>query len=249
MDNNLIKTKIVDNYPIVKISSRIIAEETNKLHKNVVADIRNLIDNLTGCDVSPLEYTFEISEYKDKKGEMRKEYLLTKKEALLLISGYNPVLRAKIIDRLEELEKQLQPKMPTHIEALRLYADELEKNQLLLQQNNQQATQIKEMQPKVDIYEKFLECKNAISMSQYTAILSSNGFDIGRNRIFKYLKDDKLLQSNNTPYQKYRDMELFEVIMVETEAGWKPKTLITSKGMKYVYDLLIKKFKRYRTLY
>jgi len=249
MDNNLIKTEIVDNYPIVKISSRIIAEETNKNHADILRDIRNLIEKLGQSKYADSSYTFELSEYNNSQGKKQPEYLLTKKEALLLISGYNPVLRAKIIDRLEELEKQLQPKMPTHIEALRLYADELEKNQLLLQQNNQQATQIKEMQPKVDIYEKFLECKNAISMSQYTAILSSNGFDIGRNRIFKYLKDDKLLQSNNTPYQKYRDMELFEVIMVETEAGWKPKTLITSKGMKYVYDLLIKKFKRYRTLY
>ena len=51
-------------------------------------------------------YVFELSEYKDKKGEMRTEYLLTKKQLLLLISGYDVILRARIIDRLEELEKQ-----------------------------------------------------------------------------------------------------------------------------------------------
>ena len=136
----------------------------------------------------------------------------------------------------------------TYLEALKELVVKEEQNQLLLQQNNEQASQIKEMQPKVDIYERFLECKNSIDFSEFSAILSSNKFDIGRNRILKHLKEDKIFQRNNTPYQQYRNLGLFEVIMVETDIGWKPKTLITSKGMKYVYDLLVKKFRRRKSL-
>lgn len=50
------------------------------------------------------EYTFKLSEYIDKKGEKRPQYELNKKASLLLASGYDVVLRAKIIDRWESLE-------------------------------------------------------------------------------------------------------------------------------------------------
>ncbi|CUN22977.1 Rha family transcriptional regulator [Parabacteroides distasonis] len=54
------------------------------------------------------EYIFKISEYIDKKGETRPKYELNKKACLLLASGYNIQLRAKIIDRWEELELEKQ---------------------------------------------------------------------------------------------------------------------------------------------
>lgn len=49
-------------------------------------------------------YIVEESSYKDDKGELRTMYLLNKKASLLLASGYNVTLRAKIIDRWELLE-------------------------------------------------------------------------------------------------------------------------------------------------
>lgn len=49
-------------------------------------------------------YIVEESSYKDDKGELRTMYLLNKKASLLLASGYNVTLRAKIIDRWEALE-------------------------------------------------------------------------------------------------------------------------------------------------
>ncbi len=49
-------------------------------------------------------YLIESSTYKDAKGEERSVYVLNKKACLLLASGYDVVLRAKIINRWEELE-------------------------------------------------------------------------------------------------------------------------------------------------
>ena len=118
------------NYLSIKetMSSLEIAETTGKEHKIVMRDIRNLIDNLNksyGYRSVPVdeikkdyhfatsqnkisEYIFKISEYIDKKGETRPKYELNKKACLLLASGYNIQLRAKIIDRWEELELEKQ---------------------------------------------------------------------------------------------------------------------------------------------
>lgn len=75
-----------------------IAEVTGKEHKNVMRDIRNILEQ--GVN----QLNFELLEYKDAKGEMRPIYHLTPKGCLILASGYNAVLREKIIDRLFELE-------------------------------------------------------------------------------------------------------------------------------------------------
>ena len=75
-----------------------VAEVTEKNHKEVLRDIRNLI----GQGVN--QRNFALIEYKDAKGEMRPCYHLTPKGCLILASGYNAVLREKIIDRLFELE-------------------------------------------------------------------------------------------------------------------------------------------------
>lgn len=75
-----------------------IAEVTERSHKNVLRDIRNLLEQ--GIN----QLNFELIEYKDAKGETRPMYYLTPKGCLILVSGYNAVLREKIIDRLFELE-------------------------------------------------------------------------------------------------------------------------------------------------
>lgn len=80
------------------MSSIEIAELTGKEHKNVLRDIRNLLNQ--GVN----QLNFEPVEYKDAKGEMRIRYELTRKGSLILASGYNALLREKIIDRWEELE-------------------------------------------------------------------------------------------------------------------------------------------------
>jgi Rha family phage regulatory protein len=82
------------------MSSREIAELTGKEHYNVMRDIKSLQDQVGD------RLKFEVVEYMDAKGESRPMYLLDKKQTLLLVSGYNALLRLKIIDRWEELERQ-----------------------------------------------------------------------------------------------------------------------------------------------
>lgn len=79
-----------------------IAETTGRIHKNVMRDIRNLLDQLE----DRAEFNFELGSYQDANGQNRPCYILTKKDCLLLASGYDANLRAKIINRWELLETE-----------------------------------------------------------------------------------------------------------------------------------------------
>jgi len=87
----------------VTMSSREVAELTGKEHKNVMADIRNMFEEL---GVHSAEFS---AQYQDSTGRMLPCFNLPKKLTLNLVSGYSAKLRMKIIDRLEELENSIKP--------------------------------------------------------------------------------------------------------------------------------------------
>ena len=105
------------------MTSREIAVLTGKAHPKVTADILNLCAALE-TDAAGFRCT-----YKDAAGRPQVEYVLQKRETLILVSGYSVVMRAKIIDRWQDLErKAAEPavvafKIPQTLgEALRLAA-------------------------------------------------------------------------------------------------------------------------------
>lgn len=77
-----------------------IAELTDKQHFNVLRDVRNLIDQEAITAIS-----FEASEYRDPSGKQNTLYTLDFQATLVLITGYNARLRARVIDRWIKLEK------------------------------------------------------------------------------------------------------------------------------------------------
>lgn len=148
-----------------------IAEVTGKQHSNVMRDIRSVLKQ----GVSQIN--FELAKYEDKQGKMRDMFTLTPKGCLILASGYDALLREKIINRLEKLEKNSKPQLPeTYLDALKqLVASEEQKQQLALE-NKRQAqelevkdaqitelnTAVSEMQPKVSYVDTILQCKDTV---------------------------------------------------------------------------------------
>ena len=97
----------------VSMTSLEIAELTGKEHKHVVRDIRNMIEQLGITDSS-----FAAS-YKDQQLIDRPCFNLPKRETLILVSGYSVEMRAKIIDRWQELENQVRlPALTDHSQVL-----------------------------------------------------------------------------------------------------------------------------------
>lgn len=102
------------------MSSREIAELTGKDHKHVLSDIRKMFDDL---GLHSAEFS---AQYKDSTGRTLPMFNLPKRETLILVSGYDTVLRAKVVDRVAELESQSAGafKIPgTLSEALRLASE------------------------------------------------------------------------------------------------------------------------------
>lgn len=87
------------NAPLT-MSSLEIAELTGKRHADVMRDVRSMLIQLLGD-----ERKF-ASVYNDAKGEQRPCFNLPKRECLILVSGYDIKLRARIIDRWQELEER-----------------------------------------------------------------------------------------------------------------------------------------------
>lgn len=189
-----------------EMSSLEIAEITGKRHADVLRDIRNLIEQ--GAN----ERNFALVEYKDKKGEVRPCYKLTPKGCLILASGYDVVLREKIINRLEELEMQKKNggfSIPqTLSEALRLAADQQEEIE-------QQKLLINEQAPKVAFANAIEASKSSCLIGELAKIITQNGYEIGQNRLFKWLRNNGYLGKKgeyyNIPNQIYIEQGLFEI--------------------------------------
>jgi phage regulator Rha-like protein len=89
------------------MSSREIAEITEKRHDHVIRDIRSIFDQLE------IDSTQFWGGYQDAKGETRGCFKLNRYYTELLITGYDVRRRAAVITRWMELEEQVaQLKVP-----------------------------------------------------------------------------------------------------------------------------------------
>lgn len=183
------------------MTSKEIAEITGKRHSDVLRDIRNLVEQLEDDN----ERNFALVEYTDGKGEKRPMYELSKKGCLCLASGYDANLRMKIINRWEELELKERRKFQvptTFAEALRLAAEQQEKIE-------EQQKLIEVQTPKAEFYDEVVDSKDAIDMQAVAKVINMG---IGRNKLFEFLRNNKVLMQNNQPYQYYIDLGWFRVI-------------------------------------
>lgn len=189
-----------------RMSSRVIAELIGKEHKHVMRDIRGLLEQGVG------ESNFGLSSYKSEQNKELPEYQLTKKGCLILSSGYDAVLREKIINRWEELENQNHPKLDSYmitdpIERAKAWIREEEEKQLLIEANNQAKAKLNQAQNMIG--ELYIENTNIKGVIAEDTTLSVSGlakscdFKIGPNRLMQFLRDHGVLCMGNKPNQRY----------------------------------------------
>lgn len=68
-------------------------------------------------------------------------------------------------------------------------------------------TRIKLLEPKAQFYDDVAGSKDSIEMGYVAKVLGVR--KMGRNRLFSLLRDKKILDKNNIPYQQYVDMVYF----------------------------------------
>lgn len=231
-----IKIEKNPNYGLV-VSSRVIANELGKRHSDVLESLDKILENgdfRSLCISSTYTVEGQQREYK--------EYLLTKDGFTLYmfnIQGYNDFKMA-YINRFNEMEKALSVKQlpKTYKEALIELLAKVEENEKLQIEN-------KELKPKGEFYDAVAGYDTLIDMNQVSKTLNIKG--LGRNKLFEFLRSQKILMNDNQPYQQYVDKGYFKLIEVRWTNPKTGDTNITLKTMVFQtgLDFIRKTVKKY----
>lgn len=103
--------------------------------------------------------------------------------------------------------------------------------------------QIALMKPKAEFFDAVANSKDAIDLGTAAKVLNMG---IGRTRLFRTLREQKILNKDNIPYQEYIDRGYFRTI---EQKYTKPdgttciniKTLVYQRGLDYIRKILTEK--------
>lgn len=123
-----------------------------------------------------------------------------------------------------------------------------EENERLALENKQQAEVIEEQKPKVVFAEAIVGSQSSCLIGELAKIITQNGYKIGQNRLFEWLRKNHFLGTSgeyyNIPNQKYVEQGLFEIKKTSHSEGGVMKTTstpkVTPKGQMYFVNLFLK---------
>ena len=224
------------NLPILQsevktMSSREIATLCEKEHKNVIRDIRNMLDSLDGSLLNHEYYQILT----DERG-YTSEILLNENLSINLVTGYNPTLRLRMVQHWQELRK---PKELSRMELIEL-AMQAERERIASE------NKVEQLQPKADAYEILSGAKGSVSIR-----VASGELKVPEKKFIQWLLDNdwayregnrtdgKLLPHAHRKEQGY--LELVSVVTYNTgEAVARSQTKVTQKGLARLAQIFSK---------
>ena len=146
-------------------------------------------------------------------------------------------LNSTVANTFTELTPALKLKKALEL-AQEAYEEELS---ILRAKNEAQEKQLIEQKPKVDFYDRVTESPDCIDIGQCAKIL--NVKNIGRNKLFEILRQKKILNERNQPYQKYVDCGYFRIIetsfnLPDGTQKINLKTVVFQKGLDFIRKMI-----------
>lgn len=204
------------------MSTRVISDLCEKEHRNVKRDCEIMFKGLQ-LDALNFEHI-----YFDSLNRQQTEYLLDEELTMTLVTGYNIVLRNRVIKRWKELESRELSKM----EILQM-ALESEHQKLILQ------SQLDAQAPKVAFVDKYVAGNGNKTFRQVAKLLQ-----IKENAFRSFLVENKIMYLLNgewTAYQNHVDAKRFHVKTGVSEFGHAfNHALFTPKGIEWTAGELAK---------
>lgn len=231
----------------IVVSSRRIAEDFGKQHKDVLESI----ERITAENPALTANMFIPSSYKAGTGKSYKEYELTRDGFSLLVMGFTGSealqWKLKYIDTFNKMEKAIIKFRDSYmiedpVERAKAWIHEEEKRQAL-------ADQIEADKPKVIFANSVSGSVNSILIRELAKMIRQNGVEIGEKRLFQWLRSRGFLISKagldyNSPTQYSMNLGLMEVkeVSIDHASGYteaKRTPLITGKGQQYFINKLL----------
>lgn len=233
------------------VSSRQIAENFDKNHRDVLRAVDNLKE-----DVRNFAQMFFESTEPDSYGREQRAYLMNRDGFTLLAMGFTGKAalewKLKYIAAFNEMEKKLteQPQLTrSQLLATALIAAHEE-----LEEKNKK---IAELTPKGVFADAVSASSQSILVGEMAKLLSQNGIQMGQNRLFAWLREngylikDRKRTDYNMPTQKSMELRLFEIKETSiahsdghTSINKTPK--ITGAGQVYFVNFFLKAEKSQR---
>lgn len=212
----------------VQMTSREIAELTGKQHGHVKRDIENMLTEME-IGVSKFGRT-----YFDSQNKQQTEYSLDKRLTLILVSGYSIKLRAKIIDRLEELEKMESPRLPNFndpADAAEAWAREYREKQIVKNLLNDVCDAIV---PILQEHDTYINHGDSITFRDVAKKLHIN-----ERKLRKWLLDNKWEYKHGAAYRPYSGMmHHYEVKPVEVNGKTRDQYLYKTSSVVIIGEAL-----------
>ena len=199
------------------MGTRVIAELCEKEHRNVKRDCDVMFASLN-LDALKFEHI-----YFDSMNRQQTEYLLDEELTMTLVTGYNIVLRNRVIKRWKELE--LQANLPSYaigdpIERAKKWIEEEKQKQAVIHQLEIQA-------PKVAFVDKYVAGNGNKTFRQVAKLLQ-----IKEYKFREFLESNRIMYKLNgewTAYQNHVDAKRFHVKTGVSDSGHAFKCLVYTK--------------------
>ncbi|MEQ1412613.1 Rha family transcriptional regulator [Acinetobacter indicus] len=227
--NTAINTSIsVVSTPTVQtMSSKEIADMTGKEHKHVLADIRNMFEQL---QIDSAEFS---AQYKDSTGRTLPCFNLNKDLSICLVSGYNVQLRMAIIKRWNELEAQvLEAVRPSYmiedpVARAKKWIEEQTAKQEAEAKLLEAAKAIEVMKPTVDAYDLIAGKKGSMCFQDAYKFLGGMKLKDMKQWMYdkKWINKDRFGRDSIGYYQNMNGY------LVEKVTTHQPQIRITYKGL------------------
>ena len=247
------------NQPIT--NSKLVAEVFEKEHKNVMQSIRKLMERT--AQNSAVRQMFSESTYLNEQNKEQPMFIMNQDGFTLLAMGFNGKkameFKLKYIEAFNAMKRQIEQTKPSvpqnYLEALKsLVKSEEEKQQLALENKQQQATiltisktnvelgnKITEMLPKVSYYDKILQSNATMTVTQIAQDYGMSAMKL--NKELESMKIQHKIRGQWILYGKfltggYVHSRAIDILRSDGRHDVKYNTEWTTKGRIFLYESL-----------
>ena len=170
-------------------------------------------------------------------GLLRRVYILRNSQNGYLFDEEQATLIKQEIQKHHNLATRQIDNVSTEVEENQVIAKAIG---ILQRRLSDAEKEVEKLKPAAEFAYQICSSKDAIDIGNCAKVLNRN---IGRNRLFEFLRNKNILQPDNIPYQKYIDSGYFRVIETKFtipsgETKISLKTLVLQKGVAYINKLL-----------